>query len=391
MSFKEGFERRKKELLNNKSICKENRLLFRQFFNYEEYKLKRQNGLHNLDEGCYKTLYSYVSIFNLVNSWFHNKPWKDLTKADIKKVYDDLEDGKLKTRKGEPFKDRRRYYNKIFKSKPFEIAGKADLAREVITFTTRDQDKVVRFLTEEEFRKLVSVVSKPAHLLLFWLAWDIGENINTLLQLTKKDFIRQINEDTKEPEYLVNLSKEKLKRSRTARGEPTLYPETSNYLDMVLDGIQDDDLVFPFGYRQASKILKSAARKSGSKCMPHNDEMSWKDFRSGMACHLLKQGWTTDEVNFRLGHKPSSREIDVYVSYLAIDRRKPKKKIFDSSLEKIQNELEETKQREKLAAERIRRHGEENERLKDELDKTQEDLKALRKKIEDVLGKVHAT
>jgi len=147
---------------------------------------------------------------------------------------------------------------------------------------------------------------------------------------------------------------------------------------MVLGGIQDDDLIFPFGYRQASKILKSAAQRSGSKCMPNNDAISWKDFRSGMACHLLKQGWTTDEVNFRLGHKPSSRVIDAYVSHLALDRRKPKKKLYDNSLQRIQNELEEARQREKLSVDRIRRQGEENQSLRAELERQREDLLELK-------------
>jgi len=62
---------------------------------------------------------------------------------------------------------------------------------------------------EEDFRKIISNAYKPNHKVLFWLAWDIGENINSLLRLKKNDFHRQQNPYTKEPEYRVNLRKER--------------------------------------------------------------------------------------------------------------------------------------------------------------------------------------
>ena len=72
-----------------------------------------------------------------------------------------------------------------------------------------------------------------------------------------------------------------------------------------------------------------------------------------MACDLLAKGWNTDEVNARLGHRPSSREIDRYVTFLAIDKQQPKKKILDHNFAKLQAELEESREREKLQARRI--------------------------------------
>lgn len=386
MLFKNGYLRAKQRLLTDQKICKPNRDLFAKFFEYEEYKLQRQNGLMSLDEATYNTLSGYVNRLRNVNLWFNNKPWKDLTKHDIKRVYDGLEDGTIVNKRGMPFKDRRSYYNKIFKSKPFQMAGKADLAREAISFYTDRQEKVVRFLDKTNHRKLVSVSSNPLHLALFWLAWDVGENINTLLNLRKRDFTRQVNPDTQEPEYLVNFPKEHLKRSRQVRSEPTLYSQTVQYLDLVLDPLARDDRLFHFQHRQATKILKSAMERSGAVCCPQNDSIKWKDFRSGMACHLLKQGWTTDEVNFRLGHKPSSREIDVYVSHLAIDRRKPKKKLHDASLRRIEQDLEAARHREKQFGQRLRRQQEENDNLRSELNRTRDDLRHLREQIEQVLA-----
>ncbi len=413
MGLIESYEKSKNKLLNDKDICKENKKLFKEFFEFEEHKIKRINELPKLDEGCYKTLLSYVTRLRNVNTWFKNKPWKDLTKEDIKKVYDDLEDGKIKTYQGLPFRDRRSYYNKIFKSKPFKLAGhKDDLAREVLEYFTDGKDKEVRFIDEEAFRKLVSVVSKPEHLLLFWLAWDIGENVTSLLKLRKKDFTKQNNRHTKSPEYLVNLPKDTLKRSRQSRSELTLYPETLRYLDMILERgkevfIEDkkgkdrkkvmqpngkykvligkrkfvpyeaNDLIFSFEKRQAAKIFDIATKKSGIKVIPTGDKPTWKDIRSSMACHLLKHGWHSDEINLRLGHRISSRELDVYVSYLAANKKMPKKKLFQSNLEEIHDELDESKRREKLQGQRM-------EAMQEDAERDRKERKSMREEIEEL-------
>src|SRR5262245_35039934 len=106
MALKERYERLKAELLEDRSVCEENRVLFGEFFRFEEYKLKRIRGNSSLDDNSLKTLLSYVSRLRTVNNWFANKAWRSLTKEDIQRVYDDLEDGKILTKAGKPLKDR---------------------------------------------------------------------------------------------------------------------------------------------------------------------------------------------------------------------------------------------------------------------------------------------
>lgn len=355
----------KKELLEDKEICTQNRTLFKEFFEFQEYKLKRKNGLSSLDEGTYKTLYTYAQRLRNVNNWFKNKPFKDLTKADIKRVYDALEDGRIKNKIGKPFKDKESYYNKIFKSKVFKMAGhKDDIARDVIEFSTKKEEEV-RYVDEEAVRKLVDNTTKSLHKLLIWLAFDVGENITSLLQLKKSDFYPQKNKYNKEPEYRVNLRRETLKRSRRTRSEITNYNETVKLLDEHLKPLKDDELLFPFDYRNAKKILDRLVTRTKIKTHPAGLKPTWKDLRSGMACDLLKKSWTTDEVNARLGHKPSSTEIDKYVNFLAIDRESPKRKVQQYEIEKLSFELEEMKRNEKLNA---RRREQEAEELKKELE-----------------------
>lgn len=376
--YKERYERRKKEMLNDKNICKENRELFKKFFEWEETKLKRSNNLPLLDSGCYKTLDYYITKFSNVNKWFKNKAWIKLTKEDIKKVYDDLEEGKILNGRGERYGDLKSYYGKVFRSKPFEMAGKVQLVKEVIEFPARRNNEEVRFIEEETFRKIVSVVIRPDQKLLCWLAFDIGENINTLLELRKRDFFKEKNPDTKDPEYRVNLPRVNLKRTRIARSEITMFKETVEFIDIVLNQkreieingekklvpLQDDDKIFQFEYEMARKFLERAVNITGAKCIPKGQPVTWKDLRSSMACNFLKQEWTTDEVNARLGHKPSSREIDKYVNFLAINRHRPKLKAYKFSMQKLESDLDAKGQELKYANEKIKRQEADIEALK---------------------------
>src|SRR5262245_33699923 len=132
MQWKQRYERLKTELRADSEICLENRHLFLQFLEFEEYKLKRRGVQRMLDDNSLMTLVAYVSRLRVVNRWFSNRPWKDLTKTDIQRVYDDLEDGKISNRWGRPVQDRHSFYNLILRSKPFEMAGKKELVKEVM-------------------------------------------------------------------------------------------------------------------------------------------------------------------------------------------------------------------------------------------------------------------
>jgi integrase len=381
-AFEFRYLNRKKSFLSDKSICAENRKLFKKFLEHEEYKLRRKNGLSKLDESSYQTVYYYIIRFNNINKWFRNKPLTKITKKDIKRVYDALEEGKILTQSGKPFMDRASYYSKVFKSKFFEMIGKDGLAREVIEYPAPN-NVTVRFVVEEDIRTLVDIANKPLHRLLIWLAFDIGENINALLKLKKSDFLRQINPDTNEPEYRINLDKSILKRTRRPRSELTNYNETTKLLDVLLAELEPGEAIFKFDYANAKKILDRHLAKTHIKTQPKGDKPTWKDLRSGMACDLLKKGWTTDEVNARLGHKPSSAEIDKYVSFLALDRHRPKKKVAVFQLEKIADELEDAKRREKLYQKRMEDMQEQILKMKRKDFKTERLVKVLNNKLND--------
>jgi hypothetical protein len=380
MGFETRYWKQLKILLSDPNVCDENKKLFKKFFKWEEVKLKRRNNLSKLDNGCYNTLNGFIHKFRNVNKWFDNKPWKKLTKKDIETVYNNLEDGKILNAKNKPFKDRRSFYNKVFKSKPFKLAGKDELAKDVMEFCRPNEDGEVRFITIEDFKKFPNVAIKPIHKCLLWVAFDIGENINTLLRLKKGHFHRRVSNQN-EAEYTVNLPRELLKRSRTPRTEITNFHETVEFLDLILKDLNDDDPVFKFSYGQAQKIIKRCIDITKVKCIPNGQNPTWKDLRSSMACYLLRESWSCDEVRSRLGHKPSSKVIDKYVNYLAINKERPKKKIIDSSLATIKEDLDESKQREKLHVNRIKLVQEENINLRSKLDSVTMDLESIKHEV----------
>ena len=54
---------------------------------------------------------------------------------------------------------------------------------------------------------------------------------------------RGYSQSSGESEYLVYLPKEKLKRGRQSRNNPTLYQEMVRYLDMVLKELNNDEAI----------------------------------------------------------------------------------------------------------------------------------------------------
>ncbi len=346
-SFKEQYENAKKDLLNDSSICIENKDWMKKVLSYQETKGKRSNGIPTLDESCYKTLLSYLQKLKNINKWFGNKPLKNITEADFRKVYEDLEEGRITTKSGEIYKDRISYYKKVFKSKPFEIIGKDKLAREVIEYNVIKEIDV-RFIPDfrNALKEIVQNAILPEHKLFIQLYGDYAENLFSILQFEKKDFEEIMDKETNEPSFILNLHKGIIKRSRTPRREYNIFPETYLMLKKYLEDLKPTDKLFNFGLRQAEKMFSRAVEKAGIK-LQDGKKPTLKDLRSSLACSLLNEEWTTDEIKARLGHKPSSKVLDVYVTYSALNKSKIKKRIYQGTLEDVKEEFERYKERSK--------------------------------------------
>jgi len=378
MNFKQRYNNLKAKTLNDNSICNENQNWIKQVLEFFEKKGKRRNGIPVLDDGCYKTLCGYITRLKNVNKWFNNQPLKEMpNKVFIKemtKVYEDLEEGRIKNIKGEIYKDRGGYYSKIFKGEPFRVIGKEEMVKKIIKYNSINETEV-RFFDnfKEEIKKISNNVILENHKAFIWVLADFMENVGAILQTEKRDYRRQEDENG-EPEYLLTLRKDILKRTRTPRTEISIFPETTEFLDIVLEKLKPNDKVFNFGIRQAEKLFDRAVKITKTKLIS-GEKPTLKDIRSSGACYLLNEGWTTDEIKSRLGHKPSSSILDKYVSYKALGKRKPKQKIYQGNLKKLQDELETLKQREKVKDKRMKELGEFLAKLGSELNEIKKAMK----------------
>lgn len=344
-NYKQYYLKNRQLLDNSKELPEENKEWIRKFFEYQEIKLKRMNGLSHIDAKSYRTLYHYTNRFEQVSRWFNYKPCTEWTAKDVARVYNDLEDGKILNKLNKPFSPASRsdYYNKFFKSKPFLMLRLSEAAKDIIEYNPKSKEEV-RYLEEKDFHEITKWVRKDEFILLYWLLWDYGENIDATLQLKKSDFVEQKNSDTKEPEYKLWWPKEILKRSRRQRAALNLHNETYNLLNIHLNKLNDNDLLFPkITGERARYHFRYACKRAKIKTKPDNKSPTLKDLRSSMACYCLKAGFSREEINNRLGHTPSSKEIDKYINFLAIDTSKTKKRANNFKIDDVKEEFDEYK------------------------------------------------
>jgi len=343
------------KVINDSSICEDNRKIFIKHLDKISKDLKRLNQLPSLDIKCHRTLLNHLSRMVAVNKWFKNKSWKELTKKDIQNVFDAVEAGTITRRDGLPYTNTTDYYKRVFFDNPFKLANKHKIAQQVIGNNFPRKKKDIRFTDEESFKQIIDAVIQFEHKCFLWLCFDIGENPGALIQLTKSDCIRHINPINGEIEYRIDLKEGVIKRTRTARIEVTMYKETAQYLDRILSKKNDDENIFSFGYMQAMKFFKRALRVSEVKSVYHNKELRLKDLRKSMACNLFVKGWSVDDIKSRLGHTPSSTAIDAYLTFSAKLSNVTKNSFLKQEQEKLRENLHASQDREQLLMQEIRR------------------------------------
>lgn len=407
MGFKERYEKGKEELLTDNSICKENRDLFSKFFDYQEIKLRRMNGLAKVDEASYKTLYTYVYRFRIVNGWFDNTPLPKITKKQFDKVFNNLCDGKIKNSNGKPIKDIDSYVYKIFKSKLFKLAGLTNIVEESLEFYKSNHKTVANFIEEKNMMMIIEHISKPKMKTLITLAFDIGENVSSLLLLKKKDFRREFNPVTKEYEYHIHLRKDNLKRSRLERTEITRLQKSVELLDFMLKDLDNEEYIFtrednmvrsdgvvvkdiPLSLRSAEIFFERVVEKLGIKTIPKGERPKLKDIRSSMACDCLKKDWTREEINSRLGHSINSRVLEPYVNFLALDKQKPKVREYKENIQGLNEKMVEQKNVNSILDKKVKEQENEIDKLKEEYKKVSFEKEDMNKKI-DMLMKFYET
>ncbi|MFH1607191.1 MAG: site-specific integrase [Nanoarchaeota archaeon] len=343
--YKEAY----KKLKSNSNILPDNKKLILKWLDEKEENLKNQYGHDGYAKiRYYKTLMKEVTFMKQLDHLFKDKKLKDLTKEDIKYVYQGLEKGTIKSLKGNPLSEgsRQDYYKKVFKGGFFKFIGKSDFAKEIIK-RRFEEHKEVRFFEFEDFQKMVKFSKSLDHSLFMWLALDAGVEMGAMLQILKSDFTKESDEVSNTKYWVLHVRKEISKKSRQKRDIYIYFNETSDLLSAYLPTLTDDQRLFDWSPRNTYKFIKDYSNRANIKVKPGNEPISPKDFRSSCATYFLKQEWTTDQVKGRLGHSPSSKEIDRYVNYFGLNQasfiRKKKQIDFGNYKEKYAEITEELK------------------------------------------------
>ena len=103
-------------------------------------------------------------------------------------------------------------------------------------------------------------------------------------------------------------------------------------------------------------------------------------------------GWQPHEVNLRLGHTPNAKTLNAYINHLAIDRHRSKRKLYDSQIQALQEELREARERERLTRHaRVPQDGGEGERIRNENNLLRTELVQTKTRVEEIAEMVRTT
>ncbi len=384
LKYANYYDKRKRDILINPSICEENRKLFKKFFTFQEDKLKE---IRETDTLCYSnhlTLLSYIRFFKNVNKWFKNKPWKDLTKKEIRQVIKDLKIGNITKEDGTPYKDKSSYFKKVFRSEAFKMVGKDKITKELLK-GYKPPKTIINYIEEEQVDILAPCATIDYEALIR-IVWDLSVEINTALAFQRKHFERIIREDGK-IEYKVHI-KDNQKTSRTIRKLVTFDDATADVLDRLFkrgkfvvieteegtDRIRrridntgkrkkikcikkyvpydDEDYIFYMGYAQSKKYLRNLANKRGIKSKPDGLPIKWKDFRSGRLSWMARKKLGIADCQQRAGHVLGGRAITKYLAIDSIDSEEQKKFLEEKSEEAYEKKVK--KQQKKIKVQTIR-------------------------------------
>lgn len=333
-----AYEHAVKQLKDDKEITPHNKELVLSWLLEKEDKLKSKRGREYQDKVRWiKTLDKLIRAARSVAVWVGDKQLDELTPRDLKKIYDDLEEGRITRKNGKPYARATRmdFYNRIFKSDFGKFMGWKEDAQEIMTLEKRD-DAPVKFFRKPALDKLLTATHSLKYRALYAVLYDTGLRIGEALNIRKSDIQKQYDKVKKQDYYRVTIRAANTKSKRD-RHISLWMDEANEILEAYLSSSQDD-LLFPMGYAAIKKHLSVTARALGLTTEPDKKNLSLHDFRRSSATYWLERGLRIDSIKARLGHKPSSVVIDKYVSYLGLDDEMMVKEVRVSSYRDLEEQ-----------------------------------------------------
>lgn len=308
----------KKYIDGNPEIIKQNQKLITKWLRTKSNELQARKGVDDAAKLRWsKTILKYARQARNVGEWF-DKPLNKLTEKDIKKFYKDFETGEIKSSRGVAFSksNRRDYYKKLFKGGLGTYCGIDQICKEVMVLEASEGVEVSHFL-KKDFIAMLGASTDLRHKALMCVAFDLGARIGTILNFRRSDVQKVFDSKSGKHTYRFTIHAENTKSKRMRIGD-AFIDETINLFDQFLPTVKEGEFLFPFSYTNAHNIIKRASRRAKVKSKPYNKEVSPHDFRRAMVTHLRIIGVSVDDIKARIGHNPSSRTIDLYLSQIGL-------------------------------------------------------------------------
>jgi len=166
-------------------------------------------------------------------------------------------------------------------------------------------EKIQRFLTKEEVRKLLNAISNWKHRLMIEFLYGSGLRVSELLNIKIKDLVLDKN--------FGFVRNGKGGKDRLIVLPRVVNEKIKNLIE--LENLNEDGFVFTsnrkrkYSVRSLQKIIRDASKKAGLK--------DWKEvhphtLRHSFATHLIDFGYGVNEVQTMLGHKSPETSM-IYV------------------------------------------------------------------------------
>lgn len=397
---KARYESRFNKLQVDKQISKRNKILITE---YLQDKLSGEVG----QTADYGKLYQYVGQLPKFAKHF-KKDLDKLQKDEVRQYLKEVKSGVIKSEKGQPYsisysktlhKSMNTFrgwleseYSRLAKKYPDLFKGKLEPScYQRINFAfamdrgTLDDSSIIRLT---EIRKIVDSISEPYYKALVYSLWDIGGNVQEILNIRLKNLKLVYAEDKKDYVYYITIGKSKnVRRS---------YRNVDNYFCVsalrewveIHHPFKDDENAFLFPKKNRGQFYNEIASYQTvfnfvmdriSKILGNERKVRVHDFRHSSASEYV---FILPYAQFcrRMGWSLNSAMADHYTKWAERTEAKPEvlNKIQKTQIDEV---LEENKHiRTNLAIQQ-----KEFLELKDQNDKQQIEIKNISAKLNEVL------
>lgn len=287
-------------------------------------------------------------IARLIDTEFKKEDILKVTEAELIKVFNEMREGKIKTRKGQIYKSVSDYV-KCFKAfwhwhqkKARKEKGKHILDITIDLDCKKDKPKFVYF-TDAELKKMADI-AKYEYRVMMWFMFDSGIRSPTELMNVKVSDLADLGSSEK---LQLNIRDE---ISKTFGRKIKLMLCSDLVKDYIkTKGLKGDDYLFQIQPKHVNQYLKRLGEKALNK-----KGLTMYDFRHSSACYWLPRYKNENALKYRFGWSESS-QIQYYTEFLGMkDTIEDEDLLIDTTKAEVEKNLEKEKKARELLEENFR-------------------------------------